>query len=70
MLAVKEPPVHQGVARCYFCHNVVDAEQKSCSGCGEYICDDPDCDGNRNRNMPFGKHDVSLHSESSEDDEE
>lgn len=62
--------MQQGQARCYFCHNPVNIDEDICFGCGEFICDDRDCDGNRNQRMPFGKHEVSLHSKSSEDDEE
>ena len=62
----------QGVkeAKCFFCKTAVDPEDNFCFGCGEFICDDMDCDGNRNRNMPLAKHDVSLHAESDEEDED
>ncbi len=53
---------------CGFCEQEVGGEEDLCHGCGEYICQDMTCEGNKNQNMPFGGHDAELPTEDNDED--
>lgn len=52
-----------GEPKCHFCGAAIPEpiEECWCFGCDHFICEDMDCRGNANTNMPFGRHPVELH---------